>query len=568
MDSSFVLAIFFFLIASLFGGIVASLFRIEPFVGYISAGILISSFLPSGFWEIEKLADIGAILLLFSLGVEMSLKRIERIFRVAVFGGVAQMLLSSLVFILFFNLLGFGFWPSLILSLGFSLSSTAVVVKILSQKGETDSIYGQLMIGWLVTQDLAVLPIMILVNSLSLGSSFSVLVLLTSLLKGVFLLTVSVYFARKLVPLLIHQVAALNSRELLLLVSFVFALGTALLANLFGFSAALGAFLAGVVIAETQEKYAVFAETRPLRDLFVALFFVSLGFGVSLQFMYANLARIILLLFLVFLVKFVVFLLVNFSFGYRGRVAFFSSVGLTQVGEFAFVVFAQSLRYGIISRDVFSLGVAVTLLSLFFSSFVFRLRFYLWKKISFYFSKASFLRQFLGEVKVNDNILEEGHLSDHIVVCGYGRVGSWVCKALDLLRIDFLVVDYNERAVREAKAKGFKAIYGDASCPEIVVKAGMDKALCVIIAIPDRQAQEELVTQIQTLSSSVKIFARAHMDEDFHRLGFLRVDKVIQPEFEAALGMVASVLSALGRTKSEINSSLGSLKRQHTILKS
>ncbi len=568
MDSSLMLAIFFFLIASLFGGILVLLFKVEAFVGYILAGVLVSSFLPHDFWEVEKLAEIGAILLLFSLGVEMSLRRIEKVLRIALLGGVLQIFFSTLILVLFIRFLGFDARSALILSLGFSLSSTAVVVKLLSEKGELESIYGQLMVGWLIVQDLAVLPIMILINSLSTKEGFSLASLGLSSLKAVFLLAAAFYFAKKIVPFLIHQVAVLNSREVLLLVSFVFALGTALLANFFGFSAALGAFLAGLVISETQEKYAVFSETRPLRDLFVALFFVTLGFGLSFQFIYANLGRIVLLLFLVFIVKFFVFLFVNFLFGYRGRVAFFSSVGLTQVGEFAFIVFSQSARYGIISREVFSLGVAITILSLVFSPFVFNFRFYFWKKISFYFSKSSLLMKFLTEKHLGRDLLnkeEETGLTGHIVVCGYGRVGRWVCRALDSLGVDFLVVDYNEKSVGEARQKGFKAIYGDACQPEIIAKANMDSALCVVVAIPDRAAQEELITQIQTLSSSVKIFARAHLDEDFHRLGFLRVNKVVQPEFEAALGIVSSVLTALGKNKSEISLNIRSLRRQHTV---
>lgn len=158
---------FLFLTSSLLGGILVSIFRIEAFVGYILAGIFASSFLSPGFWEVEKLAEIGAILLLFSLGVEMSLKRIEKFLKVALLGGLLQVSFSTLILLLFVNLLVFDVKSALVLSLGFSLSSTAVVVKLLSEKGELESIYGQLMVGWLIFQDLAVLPIMIIINSLS-----------------------------------------------------------------------------------------------------------------------------------------------------------------------------------------------------------------------------------------------------------------------------------------------------------------------------------------------------------------------------------------------------------------
>lgn len=571
MNSPLVIAIFFFLTSSLLGGILVSIFRIEAFVGYILAGIFASSFLSPGFWEVEKLAEIGAILLLFSLGVEMSLKRIEKFLKVALLGGLLQVSFSTLILLLFVNLLAFDVKSALVLSLGFSLSSTAVVVKLLSEKGELESIYGQLMVGWLIFQDLAVLPIMIIINSLSKKEGTSLEYLVIFSFKAIFLITTILYLAKKIFPLLIHKIASLNSREVLLLVSFVFALGTALLTSFFGFSAALGAFLAGLVISETQEKYAVFTETRPLRDLFAALFFVTLGFGISFQFIYGNLGKIFLLLSIIFLVKFFIFLLVNFLFGYWGRVAFFSSIGLTQVGEFAFIIFSQSFRDGIIDEETFSLGVAITVLSLFVSPFVFKLRFYFWRKIQLLFSMFPWSRRFLVERKTVDTLLNFGKdandLKGHVVVCGYGRVGRWVCRALDSLGVSFLVVDYNEKAVREAKLKGFRVIYGDACQPKIIAKANMSAALCVVVAIPDRGAQEELITQIQTLSSSVKIFARAHLDEDFHRLVFLRVNRVVQPEFEAALGIVSSILTVLGKDKSEIDLKIKNLRRQHAVFR-
>jgi CPA2 family monovalent cation:H+ antiporter-2 len=556
--------IFIFLLASFLGGLAARILKLQPFVGYIIIGILFGSFLPKDLIEIDKLAEIGAILLLFSLGLELSLSKLQRILKVAVWGGIIQLVFSSVLFFIILLLFGFSQVLSLILAIGFSLSSTAVVVKLLSEKGDLESVHGELMVGWLLVQDLAVLPIMIFLTSLSTrgGNWFLSLALMSA--KGFLIIGLVVLLGRLILPYLIHKVASFNSRELLLLLSVIFALGTAFLVNLFGFSFALGAFLAGVVISDSQEKHAVFAETRSLRDLFVALFFVTLGFSLIPSVFIKSSFLILILVLLIFLVKFLVFLLVNFTFGYYGKAAIISSLGLTQVGEFSFIIFSQANLLGLISPENASLGIAVALSSLILSPIVFKYSYTLWKRLKLAAENRPFLLKYMLSPERNKNH-NLGELSGHIVVCGFGRVGKWVCKALESLGIDFVIVDYNEKAIREAKEKGIKVIYGDASDPEIIKQAQVASSKCVVIAIPDKLAQEELITHIQTISPNVKIFARAHFDEDAVRLRFLRVDKVVQPEFEAAIGIVSSVLSALGKSNPEIKSKIRDLRRSHTI---
>lgn len=555
--------IFIFLLASFFGGILAKFLKLQPFIGYIVAGVLFGSFLPKEYFEVDKLADIGAILLLFSLGLELSLSKLQRILRVALWGGIIQIVFSSALFFVILIFLGVSQIAALILAIGFSLSSTAVVVKLLSERGDLDSIHGELMVGWLLVQDLVVLPIMIFVSSLNKAESSWLLPLATMSLKGFFVISLVVILGRLVLPFIVHKTATLNSRELLLLVSVIFALGVASLVQLFGFSSALGAFLAGVVISDSQEKHAVFAETRSLRDLFVALFFVSLGFTLVPSVLFKSILLILFLVLVIFVVKFIVFLIVNFVFGYFGKTAILSALGLTQVGEFAFIIFSQARNLKILSFEDASLGIAVALVSLVLSPLVFRYSYVFWRKLKNFSQGKSLLSKYFARSASQKEKIEE--ISDHIVICGFGRVGRWVGKALDSLGIGFLVVDYNEKAAREAREKGIKVIYGDASDIEIIKQARIPFAKCVVVAIPDKVAQEELITHIQTISPNVKIFARAHLDEDAARLRFLRVDKVVQPEFEAAIGIVGSVLTALGISHPEIKSKIRDLRHSHTI---
>ena len=269
-------------LAAVVGGLAAKKLKLPGLVGYIIAGIVIGAILPPQLKEVSGLAQVGIILLLFSVGVELSFDKLSKYLHVAVFGALIQILLVTLLSYFILSRFGIPSIASLILSLGFSISSTAVLVKILSDRGETDTIHGEIMLGWSLVQDLVVIPVMVILPVLAISSSGGLFVpVIVSLLKAALVIIGTLVLGKVIFPYFIHRLAGTNSRELLLLSAIAMALGTAAITSFFGISPALGAFLAGVVISESQEHHAVFAETRPLRDLFVALFFVTLGFLVS-----------------------------------------------------------------------------------------------------------------------------------------------------------------------------------------------------------------------------------------------------------------------------------------------
>jgi CPA2 family monovalent cation:H+ antiporter-2 len=554
--------IFLILTAALLGGVLVKYFKLQPIVGYVISGIVFGLFVSHRIAGVDKLADIGAILLLFSVGVELSLQRLSRILKIAIVGGVVQMISTTLVLLLILSLIGFSIPVSLILAMGFSLSSTAIVVKVLSDRGETETIYGELMLGWLLVQDIAVIAMMIIASSFASQSQNWFLPSIYSLLKAGTAIILVVALGRLIVPYLMHKIASLNSRELLVIASVALAMGTAMLTSFFGISVALGAFLAGVVVSETQEKHAVFAETRPLRDLFVAMFFVTLGFLVEASVFLSSFWLILVLAAIIIVVKFFAFLFVNLLFHYRGKTAFFSSLGLTQVGEFSFILFSQSLSLGIFDQKIASIGIATTLVLLIITPLTFRYSHGLYRKLKDFCEDYPLLKKFFSSARTNFKTTDE--LINHVVICGFGRVGRWVAKALESVEIDFLVIDYNQDAVNQASQMGIKTIYGDPSEEEVIDKANIKNAKAVVIAIPDRVVQEELITQLQTISPNVKIFSRAHHDEDAQRLKFLRVDSVIQPEFEASIAITRQILAALGKDKKEINSKIKGLRQSHS----
>ena len=540
----FVLPLFLLILAAATGGILAKLAKLPPLLGYIVGGLVFGTVVPPAVRNIARLSEVGTILLLFSIGLELSLSKLSKFFKIAIFGATAQIVAVSLISFFVLKALGIEVIPAIILSAGFSLSSTALVVKVLSDRGEIDTLHGGVMTAWLLVQDLAVVPMMVILT----GSTW------VALTKSFIVIVIAIILGKSLVPFLIHKIALTNSRELLVLTSITLALGVAVVTYLFGVSPALGAFLAGIAISDTQEHHAVFAEIRPLRDLFVALFFVSLGFLISPSVLVSKFGFIIFLAFGVLLLKSIVVFLVTAAFGFRGRSAVAASMGLSQIGEFALVIYSSALALGKLSAEDASLGIAITLVTLLVAPFLMRAATPLWRRLK---SVSEF---FSSGQKV---LSEGGVLENHIIICGYGRVGSWVGKVLTDFDIPFMVVEYNENVAATLKEKGIDVIYGDPAETEIMEAANIKDAKALVLAIPDIVAQENLIAYAQTVSPQLKIITRVHDEGDLEKLKALRVDKIVQPEFEAAVAIIRGILSSMGKNKDEITDVVKKIRISH-----
>lgn len=548
------------IVAASLGGFLAKLLKLPALIGYIVVGILVGAILPSNLKQVSSLADIGVILLLFTIGLELSFDRLSKYLKIAVFGSIAQMILSALFLYIILGLFHVPQNAAIILALGFSVSSTAVVVKMLGDKGELDTIHGGIIFGWLLVQDLAVIPMMVALPLLSGGESVAG-GLLISLLKAALVILGVVFLGRKLAPYIIHKLAATNSRELLLLASIAMALGTAAITSYFGISPTLGAFLAGVVISGCQEEHAIFAETRPLRDLFLALFFVTMGFMVTPSLIVENLGLILALTAIVLIIKIIIVFAISVIFGYKGKTALFNSFALPQVGEFAFVIFSEGLAIKLLTAQEASVGIAVALITLIISPVLYNAVIPFWRKTREWSEKSPILSNIFsaGEKHTTE---AEGY-RDHIIICGYGRVGKWIGRALKSFDIPFVVVEYNQDIVQDLGLEGIPVLYGDPTEPEVLEAVGVRNSKAVILAIPDRVAQETLIAYVQTVAPGTKIISRAHQDADWEKLKSLQVDKIVQPEFEAAIAIVRNVLGSMGKSKEEVSNITKSLRLSH-----
>jgi CPA2 family monovalent cation:H+ antiporter-2 len=557
VTQSLVTSLFFVLLTALAGGLFVRFLKLPPLLGYILAGSVGSFFL--NIHGVEGLADLGVILLLFSVGLELSLDKIFRFGKISILGAILQIIIVTFFCYGLLGVMGLSSLPSLVLGFGFSLSSTAVVVKLLEDRSETETIHGGIMTGWLLVQDLAVIPMVVVLPVLASGGQNIFLDAIIALIKALAIVAVVYFFGRRIAPFILRKVAESNSRELLILASVSLALGIAQGVSLFGISAPFGAFLAGLVIAETQENHAIFSETRPLRDLFVILFFVSLGFLVSPTVLVAHFWLILGLSMFIIVIKTIVTYVITLAFGYRGKPAFACAIGLSQVGEFSFLLLVSARALNILTPSVTAIAMATTLATLLITPLIFKAIDPAWKRVR---QATAQWPSLLVESTVKPE--PQNSLQNHIIVCGYGRVGRWVCKALNDFEVPCVIVDYNHSAVREAKKAGLRAIFGNSGDQEILKIAGIAQAKAIVIAFPDKTAQEDVIDFARRHYPHVDLVVRAHKDEDIKKLFSKNVAKVIQPEFEGALAVVRHLLSDMGVPQKQISQKLKNLRISHT----
>ncbi len=574
MSSSLSLITTFLLLlaAAIGGGVIAIRLRLPSILGYIAGGIVVATFLPGIINHpiVEMVSQGGVTLLLFALGIEFSFHKLRRILHVIAWPAIAQILVTFFVVLLVLVLFQVGFVPALYLGAAAALSSTAIVVKLLSERGELDSVPGEVATGWLVVQDLAVVPILILLAAVSKSSgstsviaSFGTVIL--AMLKAGVVLAVVVYLGRHGVPKLLTAVSSFRNRELLLLTTIGIVFFVGLTTYAVGLSITLGAFLAGLLVAETSQNHAIFAEIRPLRDLFAVVFFVSLGMSLPISAVFTVWPVVLALTASVVLVKwFISFGLLRFM-NYHRKTAFLVGLYLTQVSEFGFVLARAGVAAGALNDTHAAILVAVTFLTIMISAPL------ITRSHDVYYGFAALARRFpkffREEERENEFPRDEGYpITDHVVICGYGRVGRYIGRALQMAGVPFLVVDYNQTTLKTLKESGIQTIYGDPADKEVLDYAQVDLAKAIVIAIPDRHTQEMIIGNALSLNRKIKIICRTHHEEDQRHLKSLGVQVVVQPEFEAALSIVNRLLSDFGVEEEEIAGKMSRLKIEHGVV--
>lgn len=543
------------LVAALLGGLVARRLGLPLILGYIVAGVAVGPNTGgptvSSVHDIELLAEIGVALLLFTIGLHFSLDELVPVRRVALFGTAAQMALTIAFGYGLGRLLGFGWQEAAWFGALLSLSSTAVVLKSLSEQGVMGTLSSRVIIGMLVAQDLAVVPLIIVLPELgSLGQGLSELGV--AALRAAAFVAVMVVFGRRVLPWLMARVAAWNSRELFLISVVAIGLGVGYATYLFGLSFAFGAFVAGLVLSQSDYSHQALADVEPLRDVFAMLFFVSVGMLLDPAFLIQNAGTVALVVALVFAVKGLVFAGVVRAFGYGNIIPFAVGLGLFQVGEFSFVIARVGVEEGAISESNYSIVLSTAVITMSLTPFAMRLAPLLYGR---------WRERFPKEAMSTFNLPERG-LGDHVVIAGYGRVGSFVARLLARLDQPFVVVDPNPARADEARDSSYPVVYGDAGAEPVLEAAGVRRARLVIVTVPDPVGARLVVERVRSINPNVHVVARTTTVEQLEELGRLGVYEAVHPESEAGLELGRQALSHLDVPAGDIQRFADEVRRE------
>jgi monovalent cation:H+ antiporter-2, CPA2 family len=543
------------LVAALLGGVVAQRLGLPLILGYILAGVVVGPNTGGptvgDVHDIELLAEIGVALLLFTIGLHFSLDELAPVRRVAVVGTAIQMSLTAAFGYGLGRLLGFGWQEAVWFGALLSLSSTAVVLKTLSEQGVMGTLSSRVIIGMLLVQDLAVVPLIIVLPELgNIGEGLSELGV-AALEVGVFI-AFMVIFGRRVFPWLMARIAGWNSRELFLISVVAIGLGVGYGTYLFGLSFAFGAFVAGMVLSQSDYSHQALADVEPLRDVFAMLFFVSVGMLLDPAFLLENAGVVALVVFLVLALKGLLFAGVVRAFGYGNIVPFAVGLGLFQVGEFSFVIARVGIEADAISQRSYSIMLTTAVVTMALTPFATRLAPLLY---------GHWRERFPRELLRTFNLPERG-LRDHVVIAGYGRVGTFVAHLLDRLEQPFVVVDSNPGRTDEAGEAGYPTVFGDAGAGPVLEAAGVRRARLVIVTVPDPVGARLVVERVRAINPNVHVVARSSTVEQLEELGRLGVYEAVHPESEAGLELGRQALNHLGVGAGEIQRFADEVRRE------
>jgi CPA2 family monovalent cation:H+ antiporter-2 len=528
-------------------------FRLVPIVGFLLAGVLIGPHalgLARNLELVDAAAEVGVILLLFTIGIEFSLEKLSRIKRLIFLGGGLQVALASLATMGILALFGVGWRVGLFTGFLVALSSTAIVLKVLSDRGETSSEQGQVGLGLLIFQDLAIIVMVLLVPMLS-GAGGSGAEIVWALLKALAIIALVLFFARRLMPKLLEVVAETCSPELFLLTVIAICLGTAYLTSLAGVSLSLGAFLAGLLVSESRFSHHALGEIMPLQILFSAIFFVSVGILLDLRFLITNLPLALLVIAATLVVKIVTTGASVLALGYRLPVAAASALTLAQIGEFSFVLERAGRAVGLTPAGVGESGsqsfIAGTVVLMVLTPLLMRIGSKLAGKI-----ETRTTARAVARVKAEPPPDHLPRLTDHVIVAGYGQAARRLVCVLSGSGIPYIITTLSPQGASEVEAAGLPVLLGDYSRRHTLELAGIERARMMVIADDDPATAERIAPVAKSLNPTLRIVIRTRYSADVNPLIEAGADMVIADEMESVVRIFAEVMRNYGVPAEEI----------------
>jgi K+:H+ antiporter len=518
------------------------LLRLPPMLGYLLVGVVVGPFALAWIPDIEegrRLAEFGVVFLMFSIGLEFSLTKLYQLRR-SVFGlGLAQVALTLLVVLVAAALADISWRSALAIGGALAMSSTAIVMRLLAERRQLETPHGRDIVGVLLFQDLAVVPLLIVIPAIAGNSSGIAQHLGLALFKAAVVLVVLLFVGHRLMRGWFHIVARRRSHELFILNVLLITLGLAWLTQRAGLSLPLGAFLAGMLIAETEYRHQVEEDIKPFRDVLLGLFFVTIGMKLDLRTVAADFGLVLALTVLPVVFKLVLVAGLARLFGAAAGTALRTGLALAQAGEFGLVLIVQAQSVGLLQANLSDIIVAAMLLSMLATPFVIQAS----NKLALRWARSEWMLQSLELHRVAVQSLATER---HVIICGYGRTGQRLTHLLEGEGIVFVALDLDPERVRGAAAAGENVVYGDASRREMLVAAGVTRARAAVITFADTTLALRILHHVRALNPGLPVIVRTLDDADMDRLIAAGAAEVVPETFESSLMLASHALVLLG----------------------
>ena len=536
--------------------------RLPPILGYLLIGIVIGPYALGWIPESKQtryLAEFGVVFLMFSIGLEFSLPRLASM-RSTVFGfGGAQVLLSIIVVIVIGLLSGINWMASIALGGALAMSSTAIVSKMLAERLELQSVHGRQVMGALLFQDLAVVPLLILMPALAAGDDHLAASLSIALIKAGIALALLLFFGQRLMRPWFHLVARQKSSELFMLNVLLITLGLSYLTEQAGLSLALGAFLAGMLISETEYRYQVEDDIKPFRDVLLGLFFITIGMQLDLRVVLANFGWVALTLLGIIILKVLLISLLGRLFSNEPSVAMRTGLSLAQAGEFGFVLLAQATGLNLVNPHTMQIVLAAMVLSMLIAPFIIHYT----DAITHYCCGSAWAHR---AKELHDIAVRSVANQGHVIICGYGRSGQSLARFLDGEEIDFIALDFDPQRVKAAAAAGEHVVYGDAARREVLMAAGLNRARAMIVTFAEISSAMKILRLSQELRPELPVIVRTLDDTDLDKLMQAGAAEVVPEVLEGSLMLASHALMLLGVPLSRVVKRIREVREQRYSL--
>jgi CPA2 family monovalent cation:H+ antiporter-2 len=556
--------------AAFLAGLVARRLHLPSIVGYLLAGVALGPFTPGLLADQEiatELAEIGVILLMFGVGIHFSFRDLLAVRGIAIPGAVVQISAATALGVGLAILLDWGVAAGVVLGLCLSVASTVVLLRALIQRNALETIHGRAAVGWLIVEDIFTVLVLVLLPSFALlasggGTGGSVaLALGEALLKAAALAVLMIFVGARVVPWLLLQVAREGSQEMFTLGVLAVALGIAFASSaIFGVSLALGAFLAGAIVGETDLSHKAASDALPLRDAFAVLFFVSVGMLLDPAYLVENPLAVLAVIALVVIGKSLAAIGIVAMVGYPLRTGLTVAAGLAQIGEFSFILATAGVALGVLPGEAFQLVVAGAIVSITINPLLFAAV----DPLDAWFKARPALRRRLerGGGPLARPAPSHAPMRGHAVICGWGRVGRTVARALESRGFSYVVIEEHRRTVETLRERGIQALYGDIADAELLKHAGIARARVLVFAAYDPPAAEFAVEYSRRANARIEIVARVETPEESRRLLDRGVTQTVEGERELAVQMARYTLRQFGVDSREVEAITQGLRRR------